>query len=589
MAKRRTFYFDGLGVSGGVILGPAYVLEEHGMEAEGQQLDPQEIEREVEVLHRSTALAVAEVQELGRAVAEKLDAQQAAIFDAHVTLLGDPLLIERTEERIRREMKNAEYILWVVTKDIGEQLATLGDAYFAERSHDLFDVARRVIKFIRQIKNPTGSQIPSGSIVVANDLGPSETAALRRDHVSAFCTNAGGPTSHTAIMAKALGLPAVVGLDYITHYVRTGDSLIVDGTEGTVILNPSEDQIAYYRQQAAAYQQQKVELAELSMVPAVTTDGVEIRLEANIEFDLELEAVSRENAEGIGLFRTEYLFIERDTLPSEDEQEQAYRHVLESMGDRPVVFRTLDVGGDKLSNTLPTPVESNPFLGLRALRLCLAFPELFRSQLRPLMRAASGRQLNILLPMVSGLEEIQLAKAIIGEVHDQLATRGIPLPHQIRIGAMIEIPSAAIEARTLAGAVDFFSIGTNDLTQYTLAVDRVNKMVGHLYHECHPAVLRLIRNVVEAAHERGIPVAVCGEMAGNVQQAMILVGLGVRTLSMSPSQIGRVKKALRSLDMAGLESMTKRMLRSATAAEVKEELARHLRHVALGSSEENPL
>jgi phosphotransferase system enzyme I (PtsI) len=576
MAKRRTFIFNGLGVSRGVAIGPAYVLESHGFESEEQHLAPEELAEEIALFHQAVELARREVHELARAVAEKLDEQQAAVFDAHVTMLGDPLLIQRTEERIRETSRNAEFSMWAVARDIGEQLTALGDVYFSERTHDIFDVTRRVVKFIRELKNPTAAQIPPGCIVVANDLGPSETAALRRDAVAAFCTNAGGPTSHTAIMAKALGLPAVVGLDFITHYVRTGDLLIVDGGEGTVTLNPSEDQISYYRDQALLYEQQRAELAEQSQLPSVTLDGVEILLEANIEFELELEAVLREGAHGIGLFRTEYLFIERDTLPSEEEQETAYRAVFEAMGDRPVVVRTLDVGGDKLSETIRTPQESNPFLGLRALRLCLAYPELFRSQIRPLLRAAAGREIHILLPMVSGVEEVIQAKEIIFGERDLLSKKGVALPTRILIGAMIEIPSAAIEAQTIAEEVDFFSIGTNDLTQYTLAVDRVNKMVGHLYHETHPAVLRLISMVVETGRKTGTPIAVCGEMAGSPLNALLLIGLGVRNLSMSPTQIGRVRQAIRGVECAAMEELARRLLTCRTATEVRDELSRHI-------------
>ncbi|MBI1290522.1 phosphoenolpyruvate--protein phosphotransferase [bacterium] len=576
MGRRRTFIFDGLGVSAGVAIGSAYVFEAHGAETEEQQVAADEIDDEIAVFHQALEMARKEVLDLGRAVAERLDQQQAAIFDAHVAMLGDPLIVERTVSRIRETHRNAEYVLWAIAKDIGDQLSALGDVYFSERTHDLYDVARRVIKFIRQIKNPGLSQIPPGSIIVANDLGPSETAALRRDEIAAFCTNAGGATSHTAIMAKALGIPAVVGLDFITHYVRTNDMLIIDGYEGTVILNPSAEQISYYREQAERHAAQQHELAGQSRLPAVTTDGTRISLEANIEFDLELAAVDRAGADGIGLYRTEYLFIQRDTLPTEAEQEAAYRTVFTAMGDRPVVVRTLDVGGDKLSETIRTPTEANPFLGLRAIRLCLAYPDLFRSQLRPLLRAAAGRELDVLIPMVSSPDEIVATRGFISEVKEQLQEAGESLPKRIRVGAMVEIPSAAIEAGTLAKYVDFFSIGTNDLTQYTLAVDRVNKMVSHLYHETHPAVLRLIHGVVVAAREMKIPVSVCGEMAGNPSLALLLVGLGVRSLSMSPSQIGIVRRSIRESSREALEKLAHSVLTCHSSGEVRDALSRHL-------------
>lgn len=576
MAKRRTFIFDGLGVSGGVVLGPAYVLETTGYEVEAHEVPPHEIDLEISRFHQAVARAIGEVNDLGRTVREKLDTQQAAIFEAHVTILGDPLLIDRTVTGIREERRNAEYVFWGVARDIGEQLKALGDVYFSERSHDLYDVARRVIKFLTELKTPGNAQIPSGSIIVANDLGPSETAALRRDSVGGFCTNTGGPTSHTAIMAKALSLPAVVGLDFVTHYVRTGDFLIIDGTEGKVILNPTPEQVLFYRGRAEDYREAQVGLAEFRYLPAVTQDGVAIRMEANIEFTKELSGVIANGAEGIGLYRTEYFFIERTTLPSEQEQEEAYAEVLAAMGDNTVVFRTIDVGGDKMASNLAQVPESNPFLGLRAIRLCLAYPEIFRCQLRPLLRAGAGRELNILLPMVCSVDEVVAAKRHINKVRDELTRDGVALPSAIRVGVMIEIPSAALMADALAEEADFFSIGTNDLVQYTLAVDRVNKMVGHLYQELHPAVLKLIHQVVKVCQRTGTPLTVCGEMAGNPMLALVLVGLGIRTLSMSPSLIGPVKKAIRSNSAEFLQEMAERLLTLTSPVAVRDSLIRTL-------------
>ncbi len=582
MGKRRTFFFDGLGVSGGVVLGPAHVLEQLGYEAESRTLEPEEVEAEIERLHNAVSMAREEVQELARTVAERVDPQQAAIFDAHVTLLGDPLLIGRTEERIRRDHHNAEFVLWSVTRDIGGQLQALGDAYFAERTHDLYDVSRRVIKFLSQLRHPQGDTIPAGSIVVANDLGPADTAQLRRDKVAAFVTNAGGPASHTAIMAKALQIPAVVGLDFITHYVRSGDFLIVDGSLGHVILNPTEEQIRFYRERAEEWRRSREGLEEFRTLPAETLDGTRIQMEANIEFGSELDLALSQGAEGIGLFRTEYFFIDRKSLPSESEQEEAYTMVLAAMDGRPVVFRTLDVGGDKIANSIPTPPEANPFLGLRALRLSLAYPELFRCQVRPMLRAARGRELKILLPMVSCLEEVWEARRLIDEAMADVETEGRGLPERVLVGAMIEIPAAALQADVLAAELDFLSIGTNDLVQYTLAVDRVNKLVGHLYQQAHPAVLQLIHRVVRAADARGVPVSVCGEMASDPLLAMVLVGLGVRSLSMSPQLIPPVKKLLRSMNVSALEELAERLLHLSTPTEARAALEEAFREHGAG-------
>lgn len=571
-SKRRTFHFDGLGVSGGVVLGAAYVIEtwSSGAEAKVRDILPEDVETEIERFHSALDLTVREITEIGRTVRERVDEKQAAIFDAHVELIRDPLLVDRTVQVIRHDRHNAEYVFWNVVRDVSARLKAIGDSYFSERSSDLFDVARRVLKFLGELR-VSPQQVPEGCIIVADELGPSDTAQLQRDRIAGFCTNTGGPTSHTAIMAKALSLPAVVGLDYVTHYVRNGDFLILDGTQGRVILNPSDEVIARYRVKVLDYQESRRRLSEIRTLPAVTTDGVVVRLEANIELAEELESVVSEGAEGIGLYRTEYFFIDRSTMPTEEEQEAAYSTVIQAMGDRPVVFRTLDIGGDKLADYIPHAPEANPFLGLRAIRLCLAYPELFRCQLRPLLRAARGRPLHLLLPMVSCVEEIRKARREIDQVYSELPPCDRPL--HIKLGSMIEIPSAALQAESFAREVDFFSIGTNDLIQYTLAVDRVNKLVGHLYQELHPAVLQLIAHVARVCHRTETPLTVCGEMAGNPQLALLLVGLGVRSLSMSPSMIGPVKKAIRAAEAAQMKELADRLLCLSTPSEIRQALA----------------
>jgi phosphoenolpyruvate-protein phosphotransferase (PTS system enzyme I) len=576
MPGRRTFYFDGLGVSGGVAIGPAFVLETQGLNVESSPILPEDVDQEIERFYRAVELAKEEVTELGRQVAQVIDTGQAAIFDAHVALLSDPMMIEKTIKSIRKNNQSAEHVFWHITKEIGLQLEALGDSYFSERSNDIYDIARRVLKFLGHGNDPTGATMAEDSIIIANDLGPAETAILHRDKISGFATNVGGATSHTAILAKALSLPAVVGLDYISHYVRTGDMVILDGTKGKVLLNPAPEQIEEYRALQDEYRKARENLTEVVTLPAMTLDGELISMEANIEFINELDMVDANGAEGIGLFRTEYFFIERRTLPSESEQLEAYSQVLDHMGDRPVVFRTLDVGGDKLAYSIPTPNESNPFLGLRAIRLCLAYPDLFRCQLRPLFKAGAGKKLNLMLPMVSGVQEIREAKRFIQDVREELTREGVEPPSQFRLGVMIEIPSACLQAEEMASEVDFFSIGTNDLIQYTIAVDRVNKTVGHLYQETHPAVLRLIAMVVDAAKRTGTPLAVCGEMAGDPVLSLLLIGLGVRTLSMSPGLLTLVKKSIRSHELDFLKELAAELLLLPTSHQIRETLENRL-------------
>jgi phosphotransferase system enzyme I (PtsI) len=499
-------------------------------------------------------------------------------------MLEDPQITQRTVERIRAEAKNAEYVFWGVTKALGEQMKALGDEYFAERNHDLYDIARRVLKFLQRLHQAEGSSMPrEGCIIVAQSLGPAETAQLSREQVIGFCMNEGGSTSHAAIMAKALAIPAIVGLDYVTHYVRTGDMLILDGREGRLILNPSAEQVEHYKRKAADYQTLRLALSELRDLPAVTTDGVRVHLLANIEFPDELDALEANGAEGIGLFRTEFLYLDSRRSLAEQDHFATYHAVYERLGDRYVVLRTLDVGGDKVAEGEAVPAELNPFLGLRAIRLCMQRPELLRVQMRAMLKAAAGRELCIMIPMISNLDEVRSSRQMLNDLTAQMADRGEEVPSSIRLGIMVEIPSAALQARQLAREVDFFSIGTNDLIQYTLAVDRVNNLVSNLYKATHPAVLQLIRMVAEAGNDSGTPVSVCGEMASDPRLAILLVGLGVRTLSMGPSSIGAVKRGIRSVSLAAAEDLAREVLTCCTSAEVESVLHLRLGEFSAGS------
>lgn len=579
MVGRRTFFFEGLGVSQGIAIGPAYVLETQGLESEPYQLGEEDLEEEIARFLQAVELAREEVRDIGRQVAEKIDRQQAAIFDAHLMMLEDPQIVERTIEQIRSEKINAEAVLWQITQALGEQMKALGDPYFAERNHDLYDVTRRVQKFLRKLSAQDQEVPREGCIIVANDLGPAETAQLSRDHVLGFCTNEGGATGHAAILAKALSIPAVVGLEFVTHYIRNGDMLVLDGTEGKVILNPTDEQIEFFRRKASEFDTFRQSLEELRDMPAETTDGVRIAMFANIELPEEMDNVHKHGAEGIGLFRTEFLYLDRATLPTEAEHVGAYREVIHRMDNMPVVMRTLDLGGDKMPDREFVLPEANPFMGMRAIRLCMLRPDIFRTQLRAMLIAGADRVVDIMVPMVSGLTEVRATRQVIEELLKQLRGEGIATPSHVRLGAMIEIPSAALMAPAFCREVDFLSIGTNDLVQYTLAVDRINKSVATLYRQTHPAVLRLIKMVVDAGAESNTPVSVCGEMASDPRLAVLLVGLGIRTLSMGPSSINQVKRVLRAISAEDAQRLAQEVLHLATPEEVESHLTKRLREV----------
>ncbi len=569
MAGRRTFFFEGLGVSDGIAIGPAYVIESEDFRTESWQIGESEVDGEVQRFRDAVELAAAELRDIRQQVEEKIDRQQASIFDAHLLILEDPQIVDETIARIRGERRNAEAVLWEVTQQIGEMMKSLGDSYFAERNHDLYDVSRRVIKFLLRLYAQSHPSLPrEGCIVVANDLGPAETAQFSKDHVLGLCTNEGAATSHAAIMAKALSIPACVGLEFVTHYIRSGDVLILDGQEGKVILNPTPDQIEYYNQKADEWRERVDSLRALRDLPAVTTDGVHVAMMANLEFPGELDTVDLNGAEGIGLFRTEFMYLDRGSLPSEDDHLRSYGHVLAKLDDKPVIMRTIDIGGDKLPSDQPVH-EFNPFMGMRAIRLCLHRPDLFRAQLRAMATAHAGREFNVMIPMVSGLTELRESRNILEDILDRLEREGLNLPSKVNLGAMVEIPSAALQARTLCEEADFLSIGTNDLVQYALAVDRTNKAVATLYKQTHPAVLQLIKMIVDGAGETRTPVSVCGEMASDPRLAVLLVGLGIRSLSMSPSSIGAVKQVLRNISCADAEAIAAEALRQDTPEDVE--------------------
>ncbi|MCZ8515398.1 phosphoenolpyruvate--protein phosphotransferase [Paenibacillus filicis] len=488
-----------------------------------------------------------ELERIKTMTEERMGADKAEIFEAHLLLLEDPDLIDAVIENIENDEVNAEYALDQVSGGFIEVLSSMDNELLRERAADVRDVAGRIMSLLRGVSYAAISAIHEPCVLVAEDLTPSDTAQLNPDAVLGFVTVVGSRTSHSAIMARSLELPAIVGAGEAAAKIETGTMIIMDALEGTVIIDPTEEELETYQARKEAYDLRKKELRKLLDQPTVSADGHRVELAANIGSVEDLQKVFANGAEGIGLFRTEFLYMERNSLPSEEEQFQVYKHVLERMNGKPVVIRTLDIGGDKELSYMKLAAESNPFLGLRAVRLCLSKQDLFRTQLRALLRASSYGQLKIMFPMIAVGSELREAKRLLREEQEKLAQEGISVSAAIEVGIMIEVPAAALAADLLAKEVDFFSIGTNDLIQYTMAADRMNENVSYLYQPCHPSVLRLIRMVIEAANREGKWVGMCGEMAGDETAIPILLGMGLHEFSMSASSILPARALIKQL------------------------------------------
>jgi phosphotransferase system enzyme I (PtsI) len=558
----------GIPVSPGTAIGKALVITGGVMKIEPRKISDERVAHEVERFRKAVEVSKGQLRAIREKIEREIDSTHAAIFGSHLLILEDPLIIEETIRKVRELRVNPEYAFHETMDRISSLFSRIADGFFSARDSDVSDVRNRVLGNLLQLESIKLSDLGEPVIVIARDLGPSDTAHMSRDKVMAFATDIGGPTSHTAIMAKALEIPAVVGLDTITQQVGTNDTVIVDGTRGIVIINPDrEDQERYAREKKEQAGKEK-ELNKLRTLPAETLDGHRIEVSANVELPSEIGHVKHHGADGIGLFRTEFIYLDRDRLPTEEEQFEVYREVASAMRPKPVIFRTLDLGGDKFISSIPISKDLN-ILGLRAIRLCLAYPEMFRQHLRAMVRASAHGSVKIMFPFVTGLEEVVEAKRILAEVTRDLKRRRLPFDPQFELGIMIEIPSAALIADRLAKEVNFFSIGTNDLIQYTLAVDRVNERVAHLYEPLHPGVLRLIKMIVDAAHGHHIWVGVCGEMAGDPAIATILMGLGVDELSMGPVSIPEVKKVIRTTRMEDAKRLASVVLAQENAEDIK--------------------
>jgi phosphoenolpyruvate-protein phosphotransferase (PTS system enzyme I) len=557
----------GIPVSPGVAIGPALVLDTEWYRIPQRFVGPAGVDEEIRRLHQALAGAAREAQDQQQTVSDKLGRQYGAIFNFHVLLIEDPNLVKEFVSAIREYGWAAEYAVSRIMRRHAKELEDIEQGHFAHRAADLFDIEKTILHNLLGHRREQVQHLQAPVIVLAHDLTPSETAALDPTKVHAFATEAGGRTSHTAIMAGALEIPAVVGLGKFITDVSGGDLVIVDGNRGLLILDPDADTLARYEITRHSFRTLETRLGELRDLPAETRDGTRIQLMGNIEFPQEADHCLDRGADGVGLYRTEFLYLGRHSDPTEAEHLEAYLRVVKTLGpSRPVVIRTLDVGADKFASpTEPIREERNPFLGLRSVRLCLRNLALFKTQMRAILRASAAGNVRIMFPMVSTLLELRECKKILEEVKTDLAAEGVAFNPKLPVGTMIEVPSAAIVARQLAREVDFFSIGTNDLVQYTLAADRTNEYVASLYNPADPAVLKLVQMVVEAANLQGINVNVCGEMSGEPMYTLLLLGMGLRQLSVTPHNIPEIKKMIRSVTLAEASTVAAATLSLETA------------------------
>jgi len=561
--------YRGIAVSAGVCRGKILVLHRTRRAIARRELPEPETAAEVKRFEQSLVKTRQQITEVQRRVAASMSAAEADIFDAHLLMLEDRVLIEEVIRFIREQKVNADFAFHTVSERYVAALADVQDEYLRERAADLRDLAGRVLDNLLEVKDVLDLRhLAEPCILVSHDLSPSTTAQLDRKFVLGFATDIGGKTSHTAIMARSLDIPAVVGLQNVSEELESGDYALLDGYNGTVIVNPTDQTLFEYGQLAKIKASLGEKLREIQRQPAVTLDGKTIVLSANIEDQHDVESVIAHGAEGVGLFRTEFLFINREQLPGEEEQYQAYRQVAAALKPAPVIIRTLDLGGDKFASHLQIAREVNPFLGWRAIRFCLAQPELFRAQIRAILRASAEGNVKMMYPMISGLEELNQANALVEKCKAELRAEKIPFNENMKVGAMIEIPSAALIADALAKRVKFFSIGSNDLIQYTLAADRTNEKVSHLYEPTHPAILRLIKATVDAAHANGIWAGVCGEVAGDPVLAPLLIGLGVDELSAAPPVIDEVKYIIRRIKLSEAQALAEFALQCESPTEI---------------------
>ncbi|MDF2039490.1 phosphoenolpyruvate--protein phosphotransferase [Cytobacillus oceanisediminis] len=559
-------FLNGIAASSGIAIAKAYRLVEPDLSFDRKTVE--NAEQEVERFQSALAESKGELEVIRDNAHKELGADKAAIFDAHLLVLSDPELISPIEDKIKTDKVNAESALKETADMFITMFEQMDNEYMKERAADIRDVTKRVLSHLLGVQIANPSMIAEEVIIIAEDLTPSDTAQLNRQFVKGFTTDIGGRTSHSAIMARSMEIPAVVGTKESTKQIKNGDLVIVDGLKGLVHINPTPEAVAEYKEEHRKFEDQKAEWAKLVNEKSVTADGHHVELAANIGTPKDLKGVVENGGEGIGLYRTEFLYMGRDQLPTEEEQFESYKAVLEGMSGKPVVVRTLDIGGDKELPYLNLPKEMNPFLGFRAIRLCLEEQEMFRTQLRALLRASTYGNLKIMFPMIATLDEFRQGKAILEEEKQKLVSEGSEVADNIEIGIMVEIPSTAVMAGQFAKEVDFFSVGTNDLIQYTMAADRMNERVSYLYQPYNPAILRLVKMVIDAAHKEGKWAGMCGEMAGDETAIPLLLGLGLDEFSMSATSILKARSQISHLNKKDMEALAEKALHMNTAEEV---------------------
>lgn len=560
---------QGIAASDGIAIAKVYTLTEPDLSF--TKISVEDTDNEISRLEKALEVSTKEIELIKETALKNLGEEEAQVFEAHLMVLSDPELVGQVKDAITSQKVNAEHALKEVSDMFISLFAGMEDnPYMQERAADIRDVSKRILANLLGVKIPSPATIKDEVVVVAGDLTPSDTAQLNRQYVKAFVTDIGGRTSHSAIMARSLEIPAIVGTKEITSLAKDGDLIIIDGLSGEVFLNPSEEVVAEYRAKVEAFAAQQAEWEKLKDADTFTKDGHQVELAANIGTPKDLEGVINNGAEGVGLYRTEFLYMDSHEMPTEEDQFEAYKAVLEGMNGKPVVVRTMDIGGDKELPYLPLPHEMNPFLGYRAIRISLNEPEMFRTQLRALLRASVYGKLRIMFPMIATLNDFRGAKALLLEEKAKLVAEGIAVSDDIQVGIMIEIPAAAVLAHQFAKEVDFFSIGTNDLIQYTMAADRMNERVSYLYQPYNPSILTLIKHVIDSAHKEGKWAGMCGEMAGDQTAVPLLVGLGLDEFSMSASSVLKTRSLISKLTLEDMKALADKAINEcATVQEVE--------------------